>query len=170
MASHNAKQKNTECDVVCTSHNSLLMEKSTLSLQCDGDITTCAHVSTLQHMMKLYLDETAHRIHSLNEICKIAFESFCHFLSAHDCNQNDDVFDFICDKLGACDLSQCQLFHRIYRQRDDTDNQCIDDDDIAHVQILSKIHCHFAHCYDKLGGALCALKRLFLDSVIHSLL
>eukprot|EP01083_Nonionella_stella_P025711 70828_1 len=107
----------------------------------DMDVSKCIHLERLCSQMQRYhltsnATEFASHIHLL-------LDDFLHLLSMH---QNQ--FDIITHRFGVCDINQCNIIRRNYRNRNTKMNQTTHHLENACMQILDKIHCYYSHCYD----------------------
>eukprot|EP01084_Bolivina_argentea_P125213 221869_1 len=75
----------------------------------------------------------------------VTLNDFLHLIEQHD---NDEQFKVIVDALEHCDIMQCKIFRRNYRNRNA--NLLYQETNVVHcqMQILDKLHCYFEHCYD----------------------
>eukprot|EP01084_Bolivina_argentea_P271050 461074_1 len=117
------------------------------SIQCD-DIKHCVAETRINKLLKLYanhLNQSLSFMNTINNEFKIHYNmiqilnDFLHLLEAHD---TDEDFEYIYKKLKQCNILQCNIFARNYRNRQQTKH-------IAHeLDIFDKIHCYFYHSHD----------------------
>eukprot|EP01084_Bolivina_argentea_P215687 366243_1 len=85
---------------------------------------------------------------------------YLHLLHEHD---NNDQINYIVDKLGECDVSQCKLFSRNYTKRiNNTETYAC----TVAYSVIDKIHCYFQHCYDT-GNRLSPEDQMQLDKCMN---
>eukprot|EP01084_Bolivina_argentea_P262995 444985_1 len=88
---------------------------------------------------------------SFFENIETLLNDYIHLLHRHN---DDDHFSTIFNSLGDCNIDNCMMFKRNYRNRNDEQqanlriNNSIVTQDIVYCQILDKMHCCFYHCYD----------------------
>eukprot|EP01084_Bolivina_argentea_P299125 515596_1 len=143
----------------------------------DCDIKKCKHLHEMRMIMNQYIqvnNEIQHQ--NILDISQKALEHYLHLMEKHD---KDEHFEYIVNQFEKCDIMQCKLFRRNYRDRNarnkyhlpcvvGTDNLDFEDriHYVVYSQILDKIHCNFAHCYD-IGNRLYIKEREQLQNQDH---
>eukprot|EP01084_Bolivina_argentea_P023711 44281_1 len=102
------------------------------------------------------------------QIVDSTLNSFVHLLHQH--NESDLEFEAIKQQLKCCDLGKCNVFRRHHRDREKCKNneeihnmyKQYNDEDIARLQIIDKIHCFYQHCHD-IGNRLSLAEKLFIN-------
>eukprot|EP01084_Bolivina_argentea_P012107 22685_1 len=120
-------------------------------IQCNTcDITKCTELKSLLSMFKDCDNDISEHKDNISDI----LDNFHHLLSFHD---TDKDFESIYKQLHSCNINDCKLFARNYRNRDKIkdNNQkrkelynTNDTDIISLYQIMDKIHCYYYHTYD----------------------
>eukprot|EP01084_Bolivina_argentea_P002711 5012_1 len=143
----------------CTQDEFYVCRKCSEIQQCFGSV---CHPLTQFLAAMLKYDGNIVRINSLNIVNIV--DDYLHLLIRH----NDDLhFQFIIDKLGTCNVSECKLFMRHHRDRNIVEQKInkvdIDKDDEPYCEILDKIHCYFYHSVD-IGYRLAMNKKKINES------
>eukprot|EP01084_Bolivina_argentea_P172960 299573_1 len=100
-------------------------------------INTCVALKQLIVSIKNYSQDTWDNV-DMSQIVN----DFLHLIYIHD---DDQQFEFIVNKLGFCNLSECKKFTRHYINRSKSVSCSVID---FHEQIMDKIHCYYHHSYD----------------------
>eukprot|EP01084_Bolivina_argentea_P170506 295447_1 len=114
-----------------------------VSAECNGSISECDYFTHLLGVMDGSDLETINIDDILN--------NYLHLVYEHD---DDKDFELIHNKINArnCNILNCNIFMRNHRNRNKTNLSHLfhsnDDQVILEKQILDKIHCHYAHCFD----------------------
>eukprot|EP01084_Bolivina_argentea_P000095 172_1 len=126
----------------------------TVKNNCRYDTQKCklsiAHCCHLQNLMKIICKYHENQLDYIMDNAKIreTLNDYAHLIMQHD---TDEEFEFIANQFGICDLEKCPIFKRNNRNRDslgENDRVQLQHKHLARNQILDKIHCYFAHCYD----------------------
>eukprot|EP01084_Bolivina_argentea_P234149 394209_1 len=117
--------------------------------ECLGNLSQCWHLQNMHKLINSHKSDISH-IFINNHAVKSCLDSFLHLLSKHSSNEQ---YESIYNALGGfCDMQECRIFKRHYRDRsrDVLESVIFEDliEEIANQQILDKIHCYFSHCYD----------------------
>eukprot|EP01083_Nonionella_stella_P134713 409815_1 len=124
---------------------------------CNGAISECNALDELSLVMSDYLNmsDTCTDLDKID--IDLVLNNFLHLLYQHD---EDDDFESIYNKISSpdnkCDLLHCHVFARNNRNRNMNKSLSelsetfgtMDSMQMVRRQILDKIHCHYAHCYD----------------------
>eukprot|EP01084_Bolivina_argentea_P204313 348898_1 len=112
------------------------------------DLTSCIHLFNLKKIMTSYNFQST----NLEDIDIAAVINDALHLQQHH-GSNDHDFAFISNAFGLCNIHQCNIFRRNYRDRsqfinNNKRNEYYKNANITYCQILDKIHCYYQHCYD----------------------
>eukprot|EP01084_Bolivina_argentea_P160549 279572_1 len=75
------------------------------------NLCDCCHLNRFYHLMK---DQNNYSMENIRTSTVRALDSYLHLIEVHN---NDLEFEFICNKLGDCNINDCSLFIRNYRDR-----------------------------------------------------
>eukprot|EP01084_Bolivina_argentea_P230747 389274_1 len=143
------------------------------NIECNSlHVSECPHTArlylALQHYflsqhIKIYfsLQSMKTETNLFKNILPFMLDDYLHLLMHHD---SPAEYDFIAESFDECDINQCKIFNRNYRDR----NQSVDDQtnmmklyygdsnasEVAVFQTLDKMHCYYYHRYD-IGHKLC---------------
>eukprot|EP01084_Bolivina_argentea_P041767 77102_1 len=95
-----------------------------------------------------------------------------HFLHLMHNHSDDRQFELIVTKLGLCNVAECDIFRRNYRDRIETVTEITETVNTNTItvfckiyqSIMDKMHCYFQHCYD-IGNRLTVNEREFINDV-----
>eukprot|EP01084_Bolivina_argentea_P035572 65967_1 len=114
---------------------------------CGGYIEDCKRVQELIcSINKCMSGQLADDILSDTTFIKQMQNDYIHVLKAHDV---DGEFEFIFNQLNLCHIEKCNMFKRVYRDRniENEQNKCLIQ--ISAIQeIIDIIHCYYFHSYD----------------------
>eukprot|EP01084_Bolivina_argentea_P050826 93475_1 len=120
---------------------------------CTKDITNCIHLQQFIDVHTMHSNSNKYNVNMDKRIILEITNHFLHLLHLHD---RDEDFEYIYNKMGECDISNCAMFRRNCRDRfDEKYNQTPEykqsDDHLPankYEQILDKMHCFFMHSFD----------------------
>eukprot|EP01084_Bolivina_argentea_P178801 309050_1 len=135
---------------------------------------TCASVKRMVTSITCYHRNNIPDKVELREIT----DDFLHILSMHNGDeQYGTIYSKIMKNIGECDIKQCNIFSRNYRERNVSQDgyhkikELYNSDetkDIVYQQILDKIHCHYLHSYDT-GHRISPTEKISIENQIENI-
>eukprot|EP01084_Bolivina_argentea_P032233 59614_1 len=109
---------------------------------CNGYIDECSYMLSLKHIMQKYCDYQYKHCKNIRQ----KLNEFHHLLL---CHTTDKEFERIYNLFGGhCDLEECSVYSRHYRNAKNIATENLECKDIAAIQLLDTIHCFYSHTFD----------------------
>eukprot|EP01084_Bolivina_argentea_P259231 437338_1 len=152
----NYKSSVSYVPLITNPNNNVLKNTQVTQLQCDNkDLGKGSHprLVRFQSMMNKYHQYVFNNKTTIDELMKYCFiilDDYFHLISDHNDNES---FKFIYNRLTKCDVTNCIIFSRHYRNRNKEGNVqemygMLDEREIISVQLMDKVHCYYLHSYD----------------------
>eukprot|EP01084_Bolivina_argentea_P271726 462436_1 len=151
----------------CSICNNPKLVKEYTAKNCNGVISECDALNDLSLVMSDYMNMKQNEMNLDKIDIDLNLNNFLHLISEH---VKDEEFESIYNKISGlnqkCNMLHCNIFNRNHRNRNANKSlselsQLFGTNDLTHfvkMQILDKIHCHYAHCYD-IGHRLTAKEK-----------
>eukprot|EP01084_Bolivina_argentea_P320194 555525_1 len=128
--------------------------KEDAHISCRKQSNACKSVERLIAAIEVYklfyVNITNDQIEKMN--VELILNDFCHFIEFH--SHEHEQFEFITNTVKTCDIVNCQIFKRNFRNREEVNNHTlygpknIQTEDVARYQIMDKIHCYCIHPFE----------------------
>eukprot|EP01084_Bolivina_argentea_P003814 7194_1 len=135
----------------------------------NNGLQSCSSLQRLKKQMRMYIEYDV-----IDENVSRLLDDFLYLLSMH---YKDDEFETIANELGPCDINNCTIFTRHFRDRNKIKFHSVSNH--MATKVLDKIHCYYQHCYDignKLSSKdlqtieLCETKEINIDDLDETFL
>eukprot|EP01084_Bolivina_argentea_P253001 424867_1 len=120
----------------------------------------CDNIQNLVKVLKQYNCDILKGMDKSKILCMV--NDYLHVMHQHN---DDEQFEGIVNRLGGCNIAQCNRLKRNYRNRTWTCNEMKNMDfDNLFENIMDKMHCYFQHSYD-IGNRLTLKDKELINNI-----